>query len=340
MKKAVAGALLAAAALRLAALAGAGRALSAWAEELRSGGAITASLSLELNGEGTPALTEVPRQEEAAIRLVQVEVTPQPTPEAANAPLETASIIETTMLSEASIKNDTGFSVDVAALASEGLSLHLTPDEPQILIIHTHSSEAYTQDEYDRYEESDASRTEDKGYNVIRVGDELAEKLEGLGLNVVHDREIYDYPSYTGSYTRCGEAIERYLSEYPSIAIVIDLHRDAIGTGDTVYKTKAELSGMSCAQIMMLIGTGENGLYHPNWRENLKLALYMQNAADAKYPTLMRPVALKPERYNQQLTTGSMILEVGSSGNTLDEALCAIRLFAGAVGPALAELIE
>ena len=91
---------------------------------------------------------------------------------------------------------------------------------------------------------------------------------------------------------------------------------------------------------MLLIGTGENGLYHPYWRENLKLALYMQNAMDKKYPTLARPIALKKERYNQHLTTGSMILEVGSSGNTLSEALLAIDLFASSVGPALAELIE
>ena len=136
------------------------------------------------------------------------------------------------------------------------------------------------------------------------------------------------------------EAVENYLAEYPSIAIVIDLHRDALGSGDVVYKTKAEVQGQSSAQVMLLIGTGENGLYHPNWRENLKLALYMQNAMDDKYPTLARPIALKKERYNQHLTTGSMIIEVGSSGNTLSEALLAIDLFADSVGPALAELIE
>ena len=118
------------------------------------------------------------------------------------------------------------------------------------------------------------------------------------------------------------------------------MHRDAIGDGDVVYKTMAELSGQPCSQVMLLAGTGENGLSHPNYMENLKLALYLQKAVVDSRPTLARPIALKKERYNQQLTTGSLILEVGSNGNTLDEALRAVRLFADAVAPALTELVE
>lgn len=349
MKKGIVSVVLVGMALRLAVLAGAGEALSQWAKKVtQDGSLITATLRLELGKGGEepenaaipPEIT--PETGEKAFNTVQVAVTAAPSPSPAPEPEESEEpeIIAADMSADAEIKNDTSFEIDLMALAAEGLSLRLEKDEPQILIIHTHSSEAYAQDEFDRYEPSDVSRTEDKSYNIIRVGDELAEKLEESGLNVIHDREIYDYPSYTGSYTRSGEAIERYLDENPGISIVIDLHRDALGSGDTVYKTKAELDGKSCAQVMLLVGTGENGLWHPNWRENLKLALYMQNAADAKYPTLMRPIALKPERYNQQLTTGSMIIEVGSSGNTLSEALLAIDLFAESVGPALAELIS
>ena len=352
MKKGIVGAVLVGMALRLAVLAGAGEALSGWARQVTADGSlITATLRLELGKSAEDAQTapetslpepsEEPENGESAVKTVKVAVTPPPeTPEPAPEPSPSPDIIATNMSAGFSIKNDTGFDVDADSLAAEGLKLRFKKDEPQILIIHTHSSEAYTQDEFDRYEPSDVSRTEDKSYNVIRVGDVLTEKLESFGLSVIHDREIYDYPSYTGSYTRSGAAVESYLAENPSIAMVIDLHRDALGSGDTVYKTKAEVSGKSCAQVMMLIGTGENGLWHPNWRENLKLALYMQGAAEKKYPSLMRPIALKPERYNQQLTTGSMILEVGSSGNTLAEALLAIELFGEAVGPALAELVE
>ena len=154
------------------------------------------------------------------------------------------------------------------------------------------------------------------------------------------DTAIYDYPSYTGSYNRSGAAIEAYLAQYPDIAIVIDLHRDALGDGDVTYKTMAELDGQVSSQLMMLVGTGEGGLYHPEWEQNLRLALYLQQAVNAKYPTLARPVTVTQERYNQHLTTGSMILEVGSSGNTLQEALQAVRLYADAVGPALLKLVE
>ena len=169
---------------------------------------------------------------------------------------------------------------------------------------------------------------------------ELTALFERAGLRVLHDREIYDYPSYTGSYSRSGEAVARYLQEYPGIAVVLDIHRDALGTDGVIYKTMAEEEGTVSSQIMLLVGTDASGLEHPNWRSNLALALYLQEAAGRKHPTLMRPVELVAQRYNQHLTTGSLILEVGSSGNTLQEALAAIRLFADAAAPALLELAE
>ena len=230
--------------------------------------------------------------------------------------------------------------MDVEQILQEGPQLRLPAEGPQILIIHTHGSEAYTPAGLDRYQTDDPNRTEDCHYNVIRVGDELASRLEEQGLRVLHDREIYDYPSYTGSYGRSAEAVERYLEEYPDIAVVIDLHRDALGAGGVVYKTMAEEEGTVASQIMILVGTDDSGLEHPNWRSNLSLALYLQDAVTREHPTLMRPVSLVPQRYNQQLTGGSLILEVGCSGNTLQEALAAVRLFAGAAGPALLALAE
>ena len=238
------------------------------------------------------------------------------------------------------LKNETGYEVDVEQVLAEGPSLRLPAEGPQILILHTHGSEAYTPAGLDRYEANDAGRTGDLRCNVIRVGDELAALLESQGLRVLHDREIYDYPSYTGSYTRSGEAAERYLAQYPDIAVVIDLHRDALGEDGVVYKTMAEEEGTVASQIMLLVGTDESGLEHPGWRSNLALALYLQDAVTRKHPTLMRPVALVPQRYNQQLTGGSLLLEVGCSGNTLQEALAAVRLFARAAGPALLALEE
>ena len=247
---------------------------------------------------------------------------------------------ETTIRGGLSIKNETAYSVDLSSLLRPGPRLRLPAEGAQILIIHTHGSEAYTPAGLDRYEANDNRRTADEKFSVIRVGDELAAVFEQAGRRVIHDREIYDYPSYTGSYTRSGEAVARYLSENPGIAVVLDIHRDALGSDGVVYKTMAEEEGTVASQIMLLCGTDESGLSHPDWRENLAFALYLQARIDALHPTLMRPVSLVPQRYNQHLTHGSLILEVGSSGNTLQEALAAIRMFGEAATPALLELVE
>ena len=250
------------------------------------------------------------------------------------------TVVETTIEGGMRIKNETGYWVDAAQILSDGPGLTLPADEPQILIIHTHASEAYTQSGADRYSPSDVSRTEDTQFNVVRIGDELTEILSEAGLNVVHDRGIYDYPSYTGSYMRTEAAIGQYLESCPGIRVVLDIHRDALGSGDVVYKTMAEEEGTAASQIMLLVGTDESGLEHPDWRGNLAFAMYLQNAVNSAFPTLMRPVLLVSQRYNQQLTPGSLIVEVGSSGNTLREALAAIRLFGRAIAPALLDLVE
>ncbi|MCL2342344.1 MAG: stage II sporulation protein P, partial [Firmicutes bacterium] len=320
---------------------------------------MTATINFELGGDQTAdQVTLSPQPSEAvsaapeatgalpgAVPRISI-VTPRPSVTLPSTPTPSAevspeasptlgTIIPTTIQGGLTIKNNTSADVDMAALMAEPLTQTLPKDGPQILIIHTHGSEAYTPDGTDNYESSGDNRTEDRNYSVIRVGDELTAALTRYGLNVIHDRGIYDYPSYSGSYTKSGAAVESYLSEYPNIAVVIDLHRDALGDGDTIYKTVAEESGQPSSQLMLLVGTGENGLPFPQWKENLKLALYLQAAVSAKYPTLARPIDLVPERYNQQLTTGSLILEVGSSGNTLQEALQAVRLFADAVGEPL-----
>ncbi len=261
---------------------------------------------------------------------------PQPTPSASPGP----DILPTTISGGLVIKNATSYSIDVSELTAQGCPIALQEGQPQILIIHTHSSEAYSPAGLDKYVASGTSRTLDPDYNVIRVGDELERIFEEYGLNVIHDREIYDYPSYTGSYSRSGEAAQSYLEQYPTIKIIIDLHRDALGSDDVIYKVVADETGVCASQIMLLVGTDDSGLEHPDWQQNLRLALYIQNAVISEYPTLMRPVQVVSARYNQHLAPGSMILEVGSSGNTLQEALAAIRLFGKTAGPALAALIE
>ncbi len=323
--------LLAAAGLWLLSAGGLEGGLGAWMidrpQEERMKNVVLASSSAQQPTGGTVPTT-LPRLLSAARGEAALSVLP-----------ETDEVLETAIEGGMRIKNETQYWVDAADILSGGLALTLPASEPQILIIHTHGSEAYVQSGADRYSASDDGRTEDTQFNVVRIGDELTEILTEAGLNVIHDRGIYDYPSYTGSYTRAGEAIVQYLESCPGIRVVLDIHRDALGSNGVVYKTMAEEEGTTASQIMLLVGTDESGLEHPDWRGNLAFALYLQNAANSAYPTLMRPVALVPQRYNQQLTPGSLIVEVGSSGNTLREALAAIRLFGRAIAPALLDLV-
>lgn len=235
------------------------------------------------------------------------------------------------------IENRPGLALDVAALAEAQLTLSLPEEGPQVLIVHTHGSEAYTPDGGDTYVATGECRTTDTTKSVVRVGDEIAKVLTEMGLTVVHDTGLYDYPEYNGAYDRSLAAVENWLAQYPSIQVVLDVHRDAlIGADGTVYKPITTINGEKCAQVMLVMGS--NALYdHPNWLENLSLAVKVQKEMNTLWPTLARPIGLRENRYNQQTAPGAMLVEIGSHGNTLQEALAAARMFARALGAVLLE---
>ncbi len=227
------------------------------------------------------------------------------------------------------ITNHTLYTVDGAGLDFADIPALCMDGTPEILIVHTHSSESFTSDSADPYLPSDGMRTLDTKYNVVRLGDELAETLRAAGIGVLHDREINDYPSYNGAYNQMRKRIERYLAQAPSIRIVLDVHRDAIldaKGNDLALRT--QIDGADTARLMFVVGTDEGGLSHPGWRKNLDFAAAMQAVGDALYPGLMRPIDLRRERFNQHATAGSLIVEVGSSGNTLSEARRGMACFA------------
>ena len=207
----------------------------------------------------------------------------------------------------------------------------LTGEAPQILILHSHGSEAYTPAADDGIVWSGDCRTTDTRYNVVRMGDAMAEVFGQAGISVLHDRTLYDYPEYAGSYDRSLAAIDRYLKEYPSIRFVLDVHRDAIETSSgSQVKVISEIDGQGTAsQLTLVVGSDGGGLSHPDWMENLRLAVAIQEQALTDYPTLMRPLLLRNSRYNQHATTGSLLVEVGTAGNAPEEAELAARLFAG-----------
>ena len=212
-------------------------------------------------------------------------------------------IVERTLIPSSSQGYDTGAGlylynrtdkeVDLSGVAAAPVGFTLAPAEegPQILIVHTHGSEAYTMPPGQEYEPSGESRTTDTSLNVVRVGDELAKTLEEAGLTVLHDPTLHDYPEYSGAYGRSLDAVNAYLAEYPTISFVLDVHRDAISDGDgTPYKVVSGVAGLNAAQMSFVIGTDGGGLEHPDWRENLKLAAAIQQRLTADYPTLMRPI--------------------------------------------------
>lgn len=236
--------------------------------------------------------------------------------------------------------NRTNLKADLskAVRAKPDISLSPAQEGPQILILHTHATEAYTPDGGDTYLPSDNSRTLDEGQNMLRVGDEMERVFTEMGLNVIHDRSLYDYPKYAGAYSRSGAGVKEYLERYPTVKLVLDVHRDALVGGDgTVYKVVTDIDGVKTAQVMLVVGSGEG---HPNWEKNLTLAAKLQKNLDTLYPSLARPMTLRQSVYNQDLAPGSLLVEVGSHGNTLQEALAGARAFARCAGAAFLALAE
>ncbi len=230
-----------------------------------------------------------------------------------------------------SLFNRTSKTVDLEAVAQSGSSLTFQPAEagPQVLIVHTHATEAYAQDSQNPYAETGVARTTDTNYNIIRVGDEIARIFQEMGIAVIHDKTLHDSPSYNDAYDNARTGIEGYLEQYPTIQMVLDIHRDALVDSDgTVYKPVLQIDGVKTAQVMLLVGTDDAGATFPDWTEHLALAMEIQQEMNSLWPGLARPITLRTARFNQQLTKGSLLVEVGSHGNTLEEALAGARLFA------------
>ena len=216
---------------------------------------------------------------------------------------------------------------DAAALITAPLDWDLASGEPTVLILHTHGTESYTKSQGENYKESSAYRTLDEDYNMISVGTHLANLLEAGGIRVIQDKTLHDYPSYSGSYNHARKSISAYLEEYPSIRLVLDLHRDASG-GASQMRTQATVNGKSSAQLMLVVGTSASGLKHPNWEENLALGLKLHAQCERLAPGIMRYVNLRSQRFNQDLSPGALLIEVGAAGNTHPEALTAVEILA------------
>lgn len=222
---------------------------------------------------------------------------------------------------------------DIPALLAQPLQWNLRGEEPTVLIIHTHTTESYTRVD-EPYTESAAWRTTDEGYNMVSIGEVVREILEENGIPVIHDRELHDYPSYNGSYTRTRAAIMDYVTQNGSIQLILDLHRDAAGEGSHQMRTLAAVDGEPSAQLMLVMGTN-----YDTYEDNLSLALKVHAQLEAQCPGITRPLQLRAARFNQDLCPGTLLVEVGAAGNTHPEARRAAEELAKAI-VALAEGTE
>ena len=239
------------------------------------------------------------------------------------------------------INNKTNVNLDVANVLNQNPDISIKKDSsPQVLVVHTHTSEAYMDKDQGFYYQNFHARTTDPRFNVVQVGNAICKSLEDCGIKAIHDTTIHDTPAFTGSYKRSEETIRKNLEKYPSISVVLDIHRDTIENKERrKIKPTFSFNGKKAAQVMIIAGCDEDGsLKYPDWQCNLKLALKLHKKLETMYPGMTRSLLFKHARYNMHLTHGSMLIEVGSDANTLNEAVLSGALVGKALGNLLKEL--
>lgn len=234
------------------------------------------------------------------------------------------------------IRNIAEVEFDAGALITQPLNFDASRTGPLVLIVHTHGTEAYTPTEENDYVPAGEFHTEDVTHNVVRVGQVLADRLNARGIETLNDETLCDLESYNAAYDTAADVIAAYLDKYPSIQMVIDLHRDAIeDTDGSQLAMTAELDGEDCARLLFVMGTNACGLEHPNWQDNLSCALKLQAMGEKQHPGWFRQMSVRSSRYNEYFTPCSVLLEVGAAGNTLEQAERSAERF----GDLLADLL-
>ena len=235
------------------------------------------------------------------------------------------------------IRNTTDCEPDYASLLSEELPFTVEDNHSvQVLVYHTHTCERYLTEDTGEYYDDYYPRSTDGDIGVCAVGERLVETLRDHGIGAVHDTTLHDYPSYEGSYARSWETVTAYQEKYPTIKVTIDLHRDAMTTDDGVkYKPTFEHDGKKAAQIMIMAGCDDDGGFD-FWDQNLIFATQLQKKCEDMFPDMTRPLNFGNYTYNMNFNNGSLLIEVGTDVNTVDEA-CRSGEY---LGDALAELLS
>lgn len=237
------------------------------------------------------------------------------------------------------VKNTTETkTLNIEKVLSEPFELSVDKSKPAVLIFHSHTSEGYEMIERDWYAQDYTSRSNDESRNIVRVGTEIANYLTELGYTVIHDKTIHD-KSYSDSYPNSRKTVEKHLAEHPEIQIVLDIHRDSItqNNGDKI-KPVNTIGGKKAAQLMIITGAQEGKVKDfPDWEYNLRFALQLQKKCETMFPGLMRPVLFSQRKYNMDITRFSLLIEMGSEANTLEEACYSGRMLAAALASLMDE---
>ena len=222
------------------------------------------------------------------------------------------------------LRNTSDKKADVSTALLTELQWDLYANQPTVLILHSHGSESY---EYTgEYQETTAYRTLNTDYNMVSIGDQLAKKLEQAGIRVIHDRTLYDVPSYNDAYVNARKAIQQHLADNPSICLVLDLHRDAAATETGQIRYVTDTPEGAAAQLMLVLGTN-----HTDWQDNLSFATKLQVQLEKQVPGICRPISVRAQRYNQDLCPAAVLVEVGAAGNDRQEALLTAEYLANAI---------
>lgn len=236
--------------------------------------------------------------------------------------IQEKSIIDSgTLVDNCYIKNNTGLDFDFESLLKAPLTFDVSKntDSPQVLIYHTHTTESYMDEDVDYFYESYYSRTQNNDFNVVAVGNVIAETLNKKGIKTLHDTTVHD-STYNGSYDRSVQTVKSDMNEYKDIKVVLDIHRDALGTEECKVKPVFTYNGKKAAQIMIMSGCdyyNERGF--ENWQNNLNFALKIQNTAEKMYPGMTRPISFGYFAYNEYVCDGSLLIEVGAEANSIEE---------------------
>lgn len=230
------------------------------------------------------------------------------------------------------------YKVDIVKKLEEKLNLSgFDKNKPCILVYHTHTTEGFEIIDMGWYSNDYNSRTKDISKNIVRVGEEIVQILTDKGFTVIHDKTVHD-ASYSGSYDRSAQTVKKWLAEYPSIILSLDVHRDAIHyDGKIKSKPTTVIDNKKAAQIMIIAGCESGDVTNfPNWKDNLAFSCKLQETAEGLYSGLMRPIFFCSRKYNMDMTRYAMLLEMGTDANTLDEAVYSGRL----IGNALAKMLD